>query len=130
MCGIAGFIGEGAGCEREAVLRRMVGAIRHRGPDDTGIYLDLHAGLAHARLSIIDIAGGAQPMHNEDRSLWIVFNGEIFNYVELRRDLDARGYRFRTHSDTEVLLHAFEEWGDACVGRLNGQWAFAIWDTR
>jgi len=129
MCGIAGFI-TGDGQPGEPVLRRMLYTIRHRGPDDTGVYLDSAAALGHARLSIIDLSGGAQPMHNEDGSLWIVFNGEIFNYLELRAELIARGHRFATRSDTEVILHLFEDYGDSCVSRLNGQWAFAIWDAR
>jgi asparagine synthase (glutamine-hydrolysing) len=108
----------------------MVGAIRHRGPDDMGFYLNSDVGLAHARLSIIDITGGCQPMHNEDGSLCIVFNGEIFNYLELRAELIGQGHQFATHSDTEVALHAFEQWGEACLARFNGQWALAIWDTR
>lgn len=87
-------------------------------------------GLAHRRLSILDLEGGAQPMSNEDGSLWITYNGEVFNHIELREELEARGHRFRTRSDTEVVLHAYEEHGDDCVGRLNGQWAFAIWDSR
>jgi asparagine synthase (glutamine-hydrolysing) len=130
MCGIAGFIADGGGPAREESLRRMVGVLRHRGPDGTGVYLDSHAGLGHARLSIIDVAGGGQPIHNEDASLWIVFNGEIFNYLELRSELGDRGHQFATRSDTEVILHAFEEWGESCVSRFNGQWAFAIWDSR
>ena len=91
---------------------------------------DGRVGLAHRRLSIIDLAGGQQPMSNEDGSLWTTYNGEIFNYLELRKDLEARGHRFRTKSDTEVILHAYEEYGDSCVDRFNGQWAFAIWDAR
>jgi len=130
MCGIAGFIAGGDRLEREATVRKMIAAVRHRGPDETGVYLDGEAALAHARLSIIDLAGGSQPIHNEDRSLWIVFNGEIFNYVELRAELLGQGHCFGTRSDTEVILHAFEEWGEDCVLRLNGQWAFAIWNSR
>jgi asparagine synthase (glutamine-hydrolysing) len=106
----------------------MLDAIRHRGPDETGHYTDHHIALGHARLSIIDIAGGRQPMQNEDGVLTIVFNGEIFNYLELRETLLARGHRFSTRTDTEVLLHAYEEYGEDCFDRLNGQWAFAIWD--
>jgi asparagine synthase (glutamine-hydrolysing) len=130
MCGIAGFVAEPVGLSEEAVLRRMVATMHHRGPDETGVHLDSHAALGHARLSIIDLAGGGQPMCNEDGSLWIVFNGEIFNYVELRRELDGRGHRFATRSDTEVILHLFEDFGEDCVSRLNGQWAFAIWDAK
>lgn len=108
----------------------MLAQIRHRGPDEFGVYVDDHVGLGNARLSIIDLSGGQQPIANEDRTLWIVFNGEIFNYVELRSELEARGHRFATHSDTEVLLHAYEEFGPKCLERLNGQFAFAVWNTR
>ena len=106
----------------------MLGLIRHRGPDAFGIYLDNDAGLASTRLSILDLAGGDQPIHNEDESLWIVYNGEVFNYVELRPDLEARGHKFYTHTDTEVLLHLYEEKGPEMLNDLNGQFAFAIWD--
>lgn len=104
--------------------------LRHRGPDADGYYVDGAAGLGHSRLSIIDLSGGQQPMCNEDASLWITFNGEIFNYVELREDLLARGHHFSTSSDTEVILHLFEEKGEDCVQYLNGQWAFAIWNRK
>jgi asparagine synthase (glutamine-hydrolysing) len=107
----------------------MVRSIRHRGPDGYGTYLDDQVGLAHARLAILDVAGGAQPISNEDGSVWIVFNGEIFNYVELRKNLELLGHRFRTRSDTEVIVHAYEEWGEDAWIRLNGQFAFAIRDT-
>jgi asparagine synthase (glutamine-hydrolysing) len=107
----------------------MVGAINHRGPDESGLYIDDHCGLGHARLSIIDLSGGSQPIHNEDQSLWIIFNGEIFNYLELREELLAKGHRFYTSSDTEVILHIFEELGPDCLKRLNGQFALAIWDS-
>jgi asparagine synthase (glutamine-hydrolysing) len=108
----------------------MLGLIEHRGPDAFGVYLDHQAGLGSARLSIIDLDGGNQPIHNEDESIWIVFNGEIFNYVELRTQLMQRGHRFSTSSDTEVLIHLYEEAGERCVESLNGQFAFAIWDSR
>jgi asparagine synthase (glutamine-hydrolysing) len=110
-------------------LQRMVGALRHRGPDEFGLYRDAHAGLGHARLSIIDLSTGQQPLTNEDESLWIVFNGEIFNYVELRAELEKLGHRFRTRSDTEVIVHAYEAWGDEAFPRFNGQWALALWDA-
>jgi asparagine synthase (glutamine-hydrolysing) len=110
-------------------LRRMLGTIRHRGPDEFGIYRDEHVGLGNARLSIIDLSGGQQPIGNEDSTLWIVFNGEIFNYLELRADLEARGHRFSTHTDTEVILHLYEDHGEACLDYLNGQFAIAIWDA-
>jgi asparagine synthase (glutamine-hydrolysing) len=108
----------------------MAAALRHRGPDASGVYGDGAAALAHARLSIIDIGGGAQPMRTADGRLAITFNGEIFNFVELRQQLEARGHRFATRSDTEVILHAYDEWDERCVERFNGQWAFAIWDAR
>ena len=106
---------------------RMVG---HRGPDGTGFFSDGAVSLAHARLSIIDIAGGHQPMHNVDESIWITFNGEIFNYLELREELLQKGHTFLTRSDTEVILHLYEDKGEDCVRYFNGQWAFAIWDAR
>jgi len=108
----------------------MVGSLDHRGPDQRGGYLDDQAALGHARLSIIDLAGGAQPMCNEDASCWLAFNGEIYNYVELGEELRGLGHRFRTRSDSEVILHAYEQWGTACVERFNGQFAFAVWDKR
>jgi asparagine synthase (glutamine-hydrolysing) len=104
----------------------MVAAIHHRGPDGAGVYADERVGLAHVRLSIIDIEGGAQPMANEDGSLRVVYNGEIFNFPELRSELEGHGHRFRTRSDTEVLLHGYEQWGLGLPKRLNGQFAFAI----
>ena len=110
-------------------LVRMAGALYHRGPDEFGIYRDRHAGLAHARLSIIDLSTGQQPLANEDETLWIVFNGEIFNYIELRAELVRLGHRFRTKSDTEVIVHAYEAWGEDAFARMNGQWALALWDA-
>jgi len=118
---------------REAIaegdMRQMLGMLRHRGPDEFGILLDGEVGLGNARLSIIDLSGGSQPISNEDETLWIVFNGEIFNYIELRADLEARGHRFTTSSDTEVILHLYEEYGPHCFDKMNGQWGIAIWDT-
>lgn len=131
MCGIAGIVGLSAGAaspSREALVR-MASALYHRGPDEFGVYRDDRAGLAHSRLSIIDLATGQQPMADEGDSTWIVFNGEIFNYVELREELVASGHRFRTRSDTEVILHAYRAWGEAAFERMNGQWAVAIWDS-
>lgn len=127
MCGIAGIVNlePGPAPEREA-LARMVAAQRHRGPDEQGLYCDARAGLAHARLAVVDLEGGQQPMCHAGR--WIVFNGEVFNHVELRAELEARGRHFRTRSDTEVLIQAYEEWGEAALERLDGQFAFAIWD--
>jgi asparagine synthase (glutamine-hydrolysing) len=108
----------------------MIESVHHRGPDGYGFFEDDQVGLAHARLSIIDIEGGNQPIHNEDRSVWVVFNGEIFNYIELRAELESDGHRFYTRSDTEVIVHLYEEHGDEFVNRLNGQFAIALWDVR
>lgn len=130
MCGIAGSLHFQGGTADPLMLRKMIAAIRHRGPDDTGIYTDGPVGLAHARLSIIDLSGGHQPMAIAKDSLWITFNGEIFNYIELREELIKKGHRFTSDSDTEVLLRLYEEEGERCVDRLNGQWAFAIWDAK
>jgi len=111
------------------VLQRMIAMVNHRGPDAFGFHVDGSVGLAHARLSILDLNGGKQPMCNEDQTVWITFNGEIFNYVELREDLIKKGHRFHSESDTEVIVHLYEEKGEDCVNDLNGQWAFAIWDS-
>ena len=131
MCGIAGFYGTpDTSVPRALILRRMIGAIGHRGPDGQGAFDDDRAALGHVRLSIIDLATGAQPMSNGDRTIWVTFNGEIFNYVELRQDLISRGHSFRSASDTEVILHLYEEMGPDCVNALNGDFAFALWDSR
>ncbi len=129
MCGLAGIHLDSPEASPDAdMLQRMVAAIRHRGPDGTGFHLEPGVGLGHARLSIIDLEGGAQPVHNEDQSIWISYNGEVFNYIELRRMLEQRGHRFYTHTDTEVIVHLYEELGDDFVQELNGQFAFALWD--
>ena len=131
MCGIAGIHNLAAGAPpllSEAAA--MIHCLRHRGPDDTGFHADDAIALAHARLSIIDLEGGKQPLHNEDGSIQVVANGEIFNYLELRRELQAAGHRFTTHSDTEVIVHAYEQHGLDFVERLNGQFAIALWDSR
>jgi asparagine synthase (glutamine-hydrolysing) len=130
MCGISGIYQFGNGAVDATNLRASIDTLRHRGPDDTGIYVDGRVGFAHARLSIVDLAGGHQPMETEDGSLCIIFNGEIFNYIELRAELESKGHRFRTRSDTEVILEAYREYGDACLDRFNGQWAFALWDKK
>ena len=131
MCGIAGlWFGGGAPADAAVWARRMIQTLHHRGPDGYGFYNDSLVSLAHARLSIIDLTTGDQPIHNEDRTVWTVFNGEIFNYVELRRDLEARGHRFYTSSDTEVIVHLYEEHGDRFPDFLNGQFAIALWDKR
>lgn len=130
MCGIAGILAPTAPAPQRAELEAMIGAIRHRGPDGFGFYQQGPVGLAHARLSIIDLSTGDQPMANEDDTVWVVFNGEIFNYVELRAELERLGHGFRTHSDTETIVHAYEEFGDDFAARLNGQFAIALWDVR
>lgn len=132
MCGIAGFVESGAppGSEQRTQLARMCDAIRHRGPDDEGLWVGEDVGLGMRRLSIIDLATGHQPIHNEDRTVWTVFNGEIYNFAELRRDLESRGHHFYTASDTEVIVHAYEEWGRAAVSRFRGMFGLAVWDTR
>ena len=126
MCGIAGLVGRRA--DASEALARALDALRHRGPDDHGAYLGDGAALGQRRLSIIDLAGGHQPIANEDRTQWIVCNGEIYNYRELREDLLRKGHRFATGSDTEVILHLYEEYGERCLERLRGMFAFAIWD--
>src|SRR5258708_5394593 len=129
MCGIAGFFAlTPRPLAPRSVLERMVEAVRHRGPDDAGIYLDRRAGLGHRRLSIIDLARGRHPRAPADEKLWVTFNGEIFNYVELTAELVVRGCQFRTRSDTETILHAYAEYGPACVESFNGDFAYAIWD--
>ena len=128
MCGICGaFSFSGAPVDR-ALIDAMTRAIRHRGPDGAGSYLSGPVGLGHRRLSIIDLAGGAQPISNEDGTIQIVFNGEIYNFIELRAELLAKGHTFKTESDTEVIVHAYEQWGEQCVSRFNGIFAFALWD--
>lgn len=131
MCGIAGIVSADRSDRiEEAAVRRMCNAIVHRGPDDEGILASRNTGLGMRRLSIIDIAGGHQPIFNEDRSAWIVFNGEIYNFPELRPDLEAKGHRFATHTDTETILHLYEEMGAECVQKLRGMFAFALWDEK
>src|SRR3954471_8483825 len=131
MCAIVGILNC---CTRQPAaedkIRQMLAMVRHRGPDQFGIYLDDFVGLGNARLSIIDLASGQQPICNETGDLWIVFNGEIFNHVELREILEDKGHRFETHCDTEVILHAFEEFGRDCLHKFNGQFAFAIWNAK
>jgi asparagine synthase (glutamine-hydrolysing) len=139
MCGIAGWASnvssgwtrgsEAAGCDR-ALVRQMCAAIRHRGPDDEGTHVEAGVALGMRRLSIIDVATGQQPMANEDGTVWVVFNGEIYNYATLRTDLAARGHRFSTASDTETIVHAYEEWGEGAFAMLRGMFAIALWDSR
>src|SRR5437867_3644821 len=131
MCGIAGVAhSEVAGSASASVVERMCAAMRHRGPDDRGIHAEGPVALGMQRLSIIDLERGKQPIYNEDRSKVIVFNGEIYNYKELRRELIAKGHLFTSDSDTETILHLYEESGKDCVHRLRGMFAFAIWDSR
>lgn len=131
MCGIIGSVDWSGHCPPdESILRRMLATIRHRGPDEFGLLVDKQVGIGCARLSIVDLTTGQQPIPNEDRSAWIVFNGEIYNHPELRVDLERAGHRFSTRSDTEVILHLYEDLGPACLNLLNGQFAIAIWDAR
>ncbi len=126
MCGIFGF----AGSRDRELLGRMAAALVHRGPDDAGSFERETISLGHRRLSIIDRAGSHQPLANEDETVWLVYNGEIYNYRELRTELEGAGHTFRTRGDGEVIVHAYEEWGTACAARFNGMWAFAIADLR
>jgi len=127
MCGITGiYSSKGLPIDRET-LRGMTDQLAHRGPDGEGFHVAAGIGLGHRRLSIIDLGGGAQPISNEDGSIVIVFNGEIYNFIELRDELLRQGHRFKTHSDTEVIVHAYEQWGPDCTCRFNGIFAFALW---
>ena len=140
MCGIAGFVESPSTAapfsldERRELIHQMCDVIRHRGPDDEGLLVEagIHDGVALGmrRLSIIDLSTGHQPIHNEDRTIWIVFNGEIYNFGELRRELEAAGHRFYTATDTEAIVHAYEQWGTEAIGRLRGMFGLAIWDAR
>jgi asparagine synthase (glutamine-hydrolysing) len=130
MCGICGFYNYSTGEPAdEQLIRAMTARIRHRGPDDEGLYVDGPLAIGMRRLSIIDVQGGHQPIHNEDKMIWVSFNGEIYNFLELRQELEARGHAFYTRSDTEVIVHSYEEWGDDCVLHINGIFGFAIWDS-
>jgi asparagine synthase (glutamine-hydrolysing) len=130
MCGIAGIVAsDRLHADERARVALMRDILSHRGPDDAGVFFDDQAGLGHRRLSIVDLAAGHQPIANEDETIRIVFNGEIYNHAALRPELEARGHRYRTRSDTETIVHAYEQWGDACVDRLRGMFAFAIWDA-
>ncbi len=128
MCGITGYVNTNGAVVERSVLERMNRAIAHRGPDDDGFYLNENAGLAMRRLSIIDVSGGHQPIHNADKTKWIVFNGEIYNYQFLRDDLEKRGHQFYTKSDTEAVIHLYDEYGEDCLQHLRGMFALAIWD--
>jgi len=128
MCGIAGILRLDGSTPNPEVVRAMTSQLRHRGPDGDGFYSSGNVGLGHRRLSIIDLDGGRQPLSNEDGSIWVTFNGEIYNFAELRRRLEQSGHRFQTRSDTEVIVHAYEEWGEDSVEQLRGMFAFAVWD--
>jgi asparagine synthase (glutamine-hydrolysing) len=130
MCGICGVIGIERTEQAEAITRRMMEALRHRGPDEDGLLVAPSAALGMRRLSIIDLPGGHQPVFNEAGNIAVVFNGEIYNFRQLRGTLEGRGHAFRTRSDTEVIVHAYEEWGEQCLGELRGMFAFAVWDGR
>ena len=129
MCGIAGFISSNR-LSDPGIIHRMTDSIAHRGPDGSGFFQDDHAALGHRRLSIIDVAGGSQPMTNEDGRLQLIYNGEIFNHAQLRPDLERAGHQYQTHCDTETILHAYEQYGDGCVALFRGMFAFAIWDPQ
>lgn len=130
MCGIAGFIDNKSKSIKKDIVKKMALRIKHRGPDGEGYYIDNDIALAHRRLSIIDIKGGKQPIYNEDKSLVIVFNGEIYNYIELKSELEKKGHIFKTKADTEVIIHGYEEWGNNLPKKLRGMFAFAIWDNK
>lgn len=125
LCGIFGIYGY----TNKQLISKMANSLKHRGPDDVGFLFGDNVALGNTRLSIIDIYGGHQPIHNEDSSIWIVFNGEIYNFKELRSKLQKNGHKFYTNSDTEVVVHAYEEWAENCVNEFNGMWAFAIWNS-
>src|SRR5579862_6614112 len=128
MCGIAGYLDAADNGSPASTLDRMTSAIRHRGPDASGFYRNDGVFLGHRRLSIVDLAAGQQPMTNEDRSLWIVYNGEIFNHADLRPELERAGHRYASRSDTEAVLHAYEQFGPECLAKFRGMFAFALWD--
>jgi asparagine synthase (glutamine-hydrolysing) len=130
MCGICGFLGPGHERADLDIVRRMTATLRHRGPDDEGYHVDGPVALGHRRLRVIDLASGRQPLSNEDGTVWAILNGEIYNHVELREALLGRGHRFATRSDTEVVVHAWEDFGEDCLGYFNGMFALALWDER
>src|SRR5262245_61574035 len=130
MCGIAGFVSYTPPSDADSVIVRMTDSLRHRGPDDSAVYSDALAYLGHRRLSIIDLAAGRQPMANEQGHIWVTYNGEVFNHLDLRRELERAGHTYKSHCDTETILHAYEEFGPDCALRLRGMFAFALWDQR
>ena len=125
MCGIAGFFG----FEDKELIKNMLDSLYHRGPDDHGIFTDKDASIGNRRLSIIDVSGGHQPMHNEDETVFVVFNGAIYNFPELKEELEKNGHRFYSNCDTEVLVHLYEEYGEEFPKKLLGMFSFAIWDS-
>src|SRR6202034_679217 len=129
MCGIAGMVNSDGERVEAITIRRMCQSIVHRGPDDEGIFAKDGAGLGVRRLRVIDLAGGHQPVFNEDKTICVVYNGEVYNFQELRLELEGRGHRFHSHTDTEVIVHLYEEMGRDCVQKLRGMFAFAIYDT-
>src|SRR3990167_2284333 len=130
MCGITGILNFNGSVVDKLLLRRMTDVLSYRGPDGEGYYIDKNVGLGHRRLAIIDLSdAGKQPMCNQDGSIWIVFNGEIYNFQELRKSLEGKGYRFISNTDTEVIIHAYEEYGVDCVGFLRGMFNFAVLDV-
>jgi asparagine synthase (glutamine-hydrolysing) len=132
MCGILAILNfDPENQVDEPLLRQMTDTMAHRGPDDSSYWINGPVGLGNRRLAVIDLSpSGRQPMNNENGDLWITYNGEIYNFKELRRELEMKGHSFRSHTDTEVVLHAYEEWGTECLRRFNGMWAFALWDNR
>ena len=131
MCGIAGILNIKSAKQPDRLdLSAMIDRLHHRGPDGTGSFIDDKLGFAYARLSIIDIASGDQPIHNENKTVWVIFNGEIFNYVELRAQLMTLGHHFYTQSDTEVIVHLYDQYGEKFVDNLYGQFAIALWDEK
>ena len=131
MCGICGQFNFGSSAPvRRADLEVMTKSITHRGPDDEGYFIDGPLGFGFRRLSIIDLSGGHQPMADQEETVWVIFNGEIYNFPELKRELQSHGHVFRTNSDTEVIIHGYKQWGDEVLNRLNGMFGLAIWDVR
>jgi len=131
MCGICGvFNFKNDKPLDPAVLKRMCDTLKHRGPDEEGYYTSGQIGLGIRRLSIIDLSTGSQPIHNEDKSIWVIDNGEIYNFQDLRKELENRGHKFYTKTDTETIVHLYEEYGERCVDHLRGMYAFAVWDEK
>jgi asparagine synthase (glutamine-hydrolysing) len=130
MCGICGISPSTNQIPERALLEKMTAAIKHRGPDSDGFYTNNGIGLAMRRLAIIDVSGGDQPISNEDESVWIICNGECYNYPDMQAELDKRGHHFKTKSDVECIVHYYEDEGDDCVKKLRGMFAFALWDKK